>query len=82
MDITPLGVQYEDVQDKGAPPSSAGLAPDVTVTESSPMATEDRVLGRDSPDAVRHTVVLWIHCIPFLSYNFIVVERITPVHCV
>ena len=55
MDITPLNVQYEDVQDKEAPPS-AGLAPEVTLTESSPMASEARVLGRDSPDAVRCTM--------------------------
>ena len=46
MDITALDVQYEDVQVNGP-------APEVTVTESSPMTTDPRVLGRDSPEAVR-----------------------------
>ena len=74
MDITPLNVQYEDVQDKEAPPSS-GLAPEVTLTESSPMASEARVLGRDSPDAVRCTMTQWECYKPFplklifLSWN-------------
>lgn len=52
MDITPLDVQYEDVQE-GKPPSS-GLAPELMVTESSPMTSEARELGRDSPDMVSY----------------------------
>lgn len=51
MDITPLNVQYEDVHDNEMPPLSP--APEVTVTESSPMISEARALGRDSPDEVR-----------------------------
>lgn len=47
MDITPLDVQYEDVQEEGA------AAPDVVVTGTSPLASGPRVLGRDSPDRVR-----------------------------
>lgn len=51
MDITPLGVQYEDVKDNNAPP--VGRGPELMVTGSSPMTSEARALGRDSPDAVR-----------------------------
>ena len=51
MDITPLDVQYEDVKDNNAPPASLG--PELMVTESSPMTSEARALGRDSPVAVR-----------------------------
>lgn len=53
MDITPLDVQYEDVKE-GKGPSSAGLGPELMVTESSPMTAEARDLGRDSPDMVSH----------------------------
>ena len=52
MDITQLDVQYEDVQGRKAPSSPLGLAPELTVTESSPMTSEARDLGRDSPDLV------------------------------
>ena len=52
MDITQLDVQYEDVQGRKAPSSPLGLAPELTVTDSSPMTSEARDLGRDSPDMV------------------------------
>lgn len=45
MDITALNVQYEDIHEGVGPPA-------LTVTESSPMTSEPRTLGRDSPDAV------------------------------
>jgi len=47
MDITPLDVQYEDVQEAGA------VAPEVVVTGNSPLAPGPPLLGRDSPDRVR-----------------------------
>ena len=54
MDITALNVQYEDVQETSR--AAGPHAPEVTVTESSPMTAEPRVLaGRDSPDGVRYT---------------------------
>ena len=52
MDITALNVQYEDVQERRG---GAG-APELTVTGSSPVTAEPRVLAdRDSPDGVRST---------------------------
>lgn len=56
MDITPLDVQYENVQDEQVPP--VGLAPELMVTESSPMTSEARTLelGRDTPDRVSWSV--------------------------
>lgn len=57
MDITALNVQYEDVQEnRGA--VGAG-APQLMVTDSSPMTAEPRALGgRDSPDRVRFIVAI------------------------
>ena len=51
MDITPLDVEYENGQDEAA--GSAGLAPELVVTTSSPMTSGSRALGRDSPDGER-----------------------------
>ena len=51
MDITPLDVEYENGQDEAA--GSAGLAPELVVTASSPMTSGSRALGRDSPDGER-----------------------------
>ena len=64
MDITALDVQYEDVQNNGAGP------PELTVTDSSPMAAEARVLGRDSPDAVRFTIDTKRKSLSFSIYGF------------
>lgn len=66
MDIVPLDVQYEDVKDNNAP--AAGLAPELMVTESSPMTSEARALGRDSPEVVRYTVRGGIAMHTIISY--------------
>ena len=53
MDITALNVQYDGVQEH----RGVAGAPELTVTGSSPVTAEPRVLasGRDSPDGVRST---------------------------